>query len=53
MLRTFWAGVGLSVVGLAGYAVGLARPYPGRAFAVTAVMAGVALVAVGAGGGEE
>lgn len=40
-------GLGLLVLGLAGYLVGIAVPYPGRAFSVTAVMVGSTLVAMG------
>ncbi|MDG5776257.1 hypothetical protein VB773_08445 [Haloarculaceae archaeon H-GB2-1] len=47
MNRTLMAGLVLSVVGLAGYAVGLTVPYTGRAFSVTAVMAGTTLAAIG------
>lgn len=36
----------LTAVGLVGYGLGVGTPYPGRAFAITAVMAGVALVAM-------
>lgn len=43
-------GAGLLAVGLAGYAVGLAVAYPGRAFSLTAVMVGTALVIVGRNG---
>jgi hypothetical protein len=43
------AGCVLTVVGLAGYAVGVAVAYPGRAFSVTSVMVGVTLLAVGRG----
>ena len=46
MNRIGRAGVSLTVAGLAGYALGVAGAYPGRAFAVTAVMVGVTLVAV-------
>ncbi|MFB6217596.1 MAG: hypothetical protein ABEH77_00195 [Halobacteriaceae archaeon] len=40
------AGVLLTVAGLVGYAAGVAAPFPGRAFAVTAVMVGVTLAAM-------
>jgi hypothetical protein len=40
-------GLGLTVAGLAGYAAGVAVPYPGRAFSVTALLAGMTLLAVG------
>lgn len=48
MYRTRLAGVVLTLGGLAGYALGTATAYPGRAFSVTAVMLGVTLYAVGA-----
>jgi hypothetical protein len=41
------AGIALSILGVAGYAAGVAIPYPGRAFSVTAVMVGLTLVAIG------
>jgi len=43
------SGLGLlcTVGGVAGYIVGVAVPYPGRAFSVTALMLGVTLLAVG------
>lgn len=42
------AGGGLlTVLGVAGYALGLVAPYPGRAFSLTAVMVGVTLAATG------
>ena len=40
-------GLRLSVAGVAGYLVGVAAPFPGRAFSLTAVMVGVTLLAVG------
>jgi hypothetical protein len=46
---TLAAGVGLVVLGTLGYAVGVVVAYPGRAFAVTGVMVGIALLAVGSG----
>lgn len=39
-------GGGLTAVGLAGYALGVVTAYPGRAFAVTLVMTGIALLAM-------
>ncbi|WP_170083319.1 hypothetical protein [Haloarcula rubripromontorii] len=39
-------GLGLTAVGLAGYVAGVAVPYPGRAFSVTALLAGMTLLAV-------
>jgi hypothetical protein len=49
MDRVAAVGVALTLLGLAGYAAGIATPYPGRAFAVTGVMVGLTLVAVGGG----
>jgi len=46
-------GVVTTALGLVGYAVGVAAPYPGRAFSVAGVMVGVTLVAVGAGESPE
>ena len=46
MNRLVAAGVTLVVLGLAGYGVGLFVAFPGRAFAVTAVMVGITLVAI-------
>lgn len=47
MDRRFLLGVGLTVVGVCGYAVGTVVAYPGRAFSLTAVMLGITLVAIG------
>lgn len=44
-------GVAATVGGLAGYAVGVAVPYPGRAFSITALMVGITLVSITAGKG--
>ncbi|WP_232700371.1 hypothetical protein [Halobacterium wangiae] len=44
-LRAF--GLGLTGVGVAGYLLGIATPYPGRAFSVTAVIVGVTLASIG------
>lgn len=52
MDSTFAAGIAITVVGVAGYAVGTEVAYPGRAFAVTAVMVGLALAAVGSANGR-
>lgn len=52
---TLLAGVALLALGSLGYAVGVVAAYPGRSFAVTGVMVGIALVAVGGratGGGR-
>ena len=43
------AGVALTVVGLVGYAGGVLIAYPGRSFALTGIMVGVTLLAVGRG----
>ncbi len=40
-------GAVLLAVGLVGYGVGVTTPYPGRAFSLTAITLGVALVAIG------
>lgn len=40
-------GSALFALGLAGYAAGVVVTYPGRAFSVTAVMAGLTLAVVG------
>lgn len=40
-------GIGLFVVGLAGYVAGIYIVYPGRAFSLTVIMAGLALAAIG------
>lgn len=52
MDRLFALGAALTAVGVVGYAAGVAVAYPGRAFSVTAVMAGVTFLAIGDGGGE-
>lgn len=44
--RSFAMGALLTVLGLVGYGLGLGVAYPGRAFSVTLVMVGVALVAM-------
>lgn len=43
------AGAGLVLFGTLGYAVGVVAAYPGRSFAVTGAMVGIALLAVGVG----
>lgn len=50
MDRAFAAGGLLAAAGVVGYAVGVAAPYPGRAFSLTGVIVGVTLLAVGDGG---
>lgn len=39
-------GSALLAVGLIGYGYGVVSPYPGRSFTVTAVMVGIALIAM-------
>ena len=46
MNRLMAAGIVLTAVGFVGYVVGVVQPYPGRAFSVTVVMAGITLVAI-------
>jgi len=50
MDRTQTAGVALTAVGVVGYVAGVVAAYPGRAFALTAAMVGLALLALGEGG---
>ncbi len=55
MDRALLAGGAATGLGLAGYVIGVAEPYPGRALSIAGVMVGLTLVAVGAGrsnGGE-
>ena len=40
-------GVVVTAVGVAGYLAGIATPYPGRAFSVTAVVVGITLASIG------
>lgn len=47
MERAFVAGVAVTAIGVAGYALGTTIDYPGRAFSLAAVMVGITLVAVG------
>ncbi|MFC7226765.1 hypothetical protein N0B31_05065 [Salinirubellus salinus] len=42
-------GLSLTVLSSAGYAVGVLAPYPGRAFSLTGLMVGLALLSVGGG----
>ena len=46
MNRLLLIGGALVVLGVVGYAMGVAAAYPGRAFSVTAIMVGITLVAV-------
>lgn len=47
MHRSTLIGIGLFLIGMTGYAVGIHVAYPGRAFSVSAVMTGVAIAAIG------
>jgi hypothetical protein len=44
--RVFWLSLTLTAAGLAGYAVGVTTAYRGRAFSVTLLMVGIALLAM-------
>jgi hypothetical protein len=46
MNRTLVSGIGLTVLGVVGYVIGLLAPYPGRAFSITGIMVGITLAAV-------
>lgn len=46
MNRAFALGVALTALGVVGYLLGVSGPYPGRAFSITLLMVGVALVAM-------
>lgn len=46
MNRLLLIGGALVVLGVVGYAMGVAAAYPGRAFSVTSIMVGITLVAV-------
>jgi hypothetical protein len=47
MNRSTLVGAGLSTAGIVGYAAGIYVAYPGRGFTITAVMIGIALLAMG------
>lgn len=47
MNRMMGAGLALTALGFGGYAAGVAAPFPGRSFSVTALMAGITLAAIG------
>lgn len=47
MDRVRTTGASLTALAVAGYAVGVAAPYPGRALTITGVMIGLTLWAVG------
>ena len=46
MDETLLAGGALLVGGVAGYVLGIVRPYPGRSLSITAAMVGLTLLAV-------
>lgn len=39
-------GIGLFIAGLVGYIVGIYVAYPGRGFSLTAIMVGIAVIAI-------
>jgi len=43
-------GLGIALLALVGYVVGVVEPYPGRAVTVAGVMAGIALATLPRGG---
>jgi hypothetical protein len=47
MQRLAAVGVACLLLGLAGYAAGIATAYPGRSFSVTAIMVGIGLTVLG------
>lgn len=47
MIAVARVGAVLTLAGVLGYAAGVAVPYPGRSFSLTAVMLGATLYAVG------
>jgi hypothetical protein len=47
MERVRAIGLGLALLSLAGYLVGVLATYPGRAFSITGLMVGLTLYAVG------
>lgn len=47
MHRVAALGVVCLLLGMAGYAAGIATAYPGRSFSVTAIMVGIGLVVLG------
>lgn len=46
MDRSTIAGIALILVGILGYIAGIFVVYPGRAFSITVLMIGIALVAI-------
>jgi len=51
MDRIFATGLVITGLGVAGYTLGIVTAYPGRAFSVTAVLVGIATLAIGYGNG--
>ena len=49
MNGTLVTGLSLTVLSGVGYAVGVVAAYPGRAFSLTGLMVGLALLSVGGG----
>lgn len=47
MNRSMVAGGVVTALGIAGYGVGIAVAYPGRAFSLAALMVGITMVLVG------
>jgi hypothetical protein len=43
------AGVAVTGAGIAGYVVGTAVPYPGRAFSITGLIVGITLLSITTG----
>ncbi|MFD1684338.1 hypothetical protein [Halobellus litoreus] len=52
MRRTREVGILCTLLGVAGYAIGVAAPYPGRSASLVGIMVGVTLYAIGYEGGE-
>lgn len=47
MQRLKTVGLAVAALSVAGYAAGVAIPYPGRAFSITGFIAGITLYAIG------
>ncbi|SEG22640.1 hypothetical protein [Halobellus limi] len=52
MRRTRAVGILLTALAVAGYAIGVAAPYPGRSASLVGLMVGVTLYAIGYEEGE-
>jgi len=39
-------GIGLFLIGIAGYSIGIYIPYPARGFSLTAIMVGIAVAMI-------